>query len=163
MPAVVNRCGVIAGPWQMGRVDQGVFTYWLLAHHFGRPLSYIGYGGGGKQVRDLLHVDDLVELVGEQLSSPARWAGETVNVGGGRDVSLSLREATELCRELTGNDVPVEAALEDRPGDVRIYLSDCTRLFGLTEWRPRRNAREILADTLGWISDNERAVRAVLM
>jgi CDP-paratose 2-epimerase len=54
--AVVDRCGVVAGPWQMGRVDQGVFSYWLLAHRFGRPLSYLGYGGSGKQVRDLLHV-----------------------------------------------------------------------------------------------------------
>ena len=44
--AAVNRCGVIAGPWQMGKVDQGVFSWWLLSHHFGRPLSYIGYGGG---------------------------------------------------------------------------------------------------------------------
>src|SRR5579884_2895108 len=50
--AVVNRCGVIAGPWQMGKVDQGVFAYWLLAHHFGRPLRYVGFGGKGKQVRD---------------------------------------------------------------------------------------------------------------
>src|SRR5688572_23254376 len=57
---VVDRCGVIAGPWQMGKVDQGVFTYWLLAHHFGHDLRYLGYGGAGKQVRDLLHVDDLV-------------------------------------------------------------------------------------------------------
>ena len=55
----------------MGRVDQGVFTFWLLHHHFGRPLTYIGYGGGGLQVRDLLHVADLVELVDEQLADPA--------------------------------------------------------------------------------------------
>ena len=64
--AVVNRCGVVAGPWQMGKVDQGVFTYWMLAHHFRRPLSYIGFGGSGKQVRDLLHVEDLIELLDEQ-------------------------------------------------------------------------------------------------
>ena len=87
---VVNRCGVIAGPWQMGRVDQGVFTFWLLHHHFGRPLTYIGYGGAGRQVRDLLHVDDLVELVDEQLTEPERWDGFVGNVGGGREISLSL-------------------------------------------------------------------------
>ena len=72
LQAVIDRCGVIAGPWQMGKVDQGVFTYWMLAHHFGRPLRYIGYGGAGKQVRDLLHVDDLVDLVDEQLADPGR-------------------------------------------------------------------------------------------
>jgi CDP-paratose 2-epimerase len=162
LSAVVDRCGVIAGPWQMGKVDQGVFTYWALAHHFGRELRYIGYGGAGKQVRDLLHVDDLVDLVDEQLADPSRWAGRTVNVGGGREVSLSLRETTELCAELTGRRVAVEPAGEDRPGDLRIYLSDCRRLHGLTDWRPRRGARAVLEDTLEWIAANEAAVRRVL-
>jgi CDP-paratose 2-epimerase len=70
--AVIDRCGVIAGPWQMGRVDQGVFTFWLLAHVLGRELRYIGYGGQGKQVRDLLHVGDLVDLLDEQLGDVDR-------------------------------------------------------------------------------------------
>ncbi len=160
--AVVDRCGVIAGPWQMGKVDQGVFTFWLLAHRFGRPLQYIGYGGEGKQVRDLLHVDDLAALIGEQLAEPDRWAGITVNVGGGRECSLSLAETTELCRELTGKEVPVGAAGEDRPGDVRIYLTDATRLYGLTDWRPRRSAADTLADIAAWIRDNERLVLSAL-
>ena len=95
--AVVNRCGVIAGPWQMGKVDQGVFTHWMLAHYFGRPLRYIGFGGHGKQVRDLIHVADLLELLDEQLRDPDAWDGAVVNVGGGRERSLSLLETTELC------------------------------------------------------------------
>ena len=160
--AVIDRCGVIAGPWQMGRVDQGVFSWWLLSHLFDRGLSYIGFGGQGKQVRDLLHVEDLIELIEEQLADPARWAGRTLNVGGGRDVSLSLRETTELCRELTGASVPVGPAGEERPGDLRIYLSDCRALHALTAWRPQRDARTVLADTLEWIADNETAVRAAL-
>jgi CDP-paratose 2-epimerase len=162
LQAVVDRCGVIAGPWQMGKVDQGVFTYWLLAHRFERELRYIGYGGEGKQVRDLLHVADLIELIDEQLADPAHWAGATVNVGGGREVSLSLRETTELCRELTGRSVPIGPADADRPGDLRIYLSDCRRLADLSDWRPRRDARTILADTLDWIVEHEQAVRNAL-
>ncbi len=70
---IIDRCGVLAGPWQMGKVDQGVFSHWMLAHHFRRPLSYIGFGGSGKQVRDLLHVDDLLALLDEQLSAPDHW------------------------------------------------------------------------------------------
>ncbi|HEV2814793.1 MAG TPA: NAD-dependent epimerase/dehydratase family protein [Solirubrobacteraceae bacterium] len=163
LDAVVDRCGVIAGPWQLGKVDQGVFTFWLLAHRFGLPLRYIGYGGAGKQVRDLLHVDDLVDLVDEQLGDREKWAGRTLNVGGGREVSLSLKETTELCRELTGTTVEVPSANADRPGDLRIYLSDCRRLFALTDWRPRRDARTILADTLAWIDANERSVREALL
>jgi CDP-paratose 2-epimerase len=160
--AVVNRCGVIAGPWQMGKVDQGVFTYWLLGHYFRRDLRYIGYGGSGKQVRDLLHVDDLADLIEDQLLRPEHWDGVTVNVGGGPECSLSLRETTAICHELTGNRIGVAETDETRPGDVRIYISDCERLRGLTDWRPRRAARAVLEDIFAWVSANERAVRATL-
>jgi CDP-paratose 2-epimerase len=160
--AVVNRCGVIAGPWQMGKVDQGVFTYWLLAHHFRRPLQYIGFGGRGKQVRDLLHVEDLLELLDEQLLDPVRWDGATVNVGGGHSCSLSLSETTALCAEITGNRVEVRGVSETRPGDVPIYVSDCGHLRTLTHWRPKHAAPEILADIHAWISANEKAVRRAL-
>jgi CDP-paratose 2-epimerase len=160
---VVNRCGVVAGPWQMGRFDQGIFTYWLLAHHLGQPLRYLGFGGSGKQVRDLLHVDDLVDLLEEQLQQPDVWAGETVNVGGGGERSLSLLETTELCHELTGNHVPVVPAAGDaRPGDIPIYVSDCAHLAELTSWQPRRSARDTLADTLTWLTENEADVRSAL-
>ena len=160
--AVVNRCGVIAGPWQMGKVDQGVFTFWMLAHHFGRPLKYIGFEGSGKQVRDLLHVEDLVELLEQQLVNPEPWDGATVNVGGGRECSLSLLETTALCAEIAGREVPVERSSETRPGDLALYISDCRRLFERTDWRPRREPREILADIDAWISANEAAVRSAL-
>jgi len=160
--AAVNRCGVIAGPWQMGKVDQGVFSWWLLAHHFGRPLTYIGFGGEGKQVRDLLHVDDLVELVELQLGDPENWSGAVVNVGGGREHSLSLLEATELCRELTGREIEIAPDPRTRPGDVPVYLSDRRRLFARSSWRPRRGPRETLADLLAWAREHEGAVAGAL-
>jgi CDP-paratose 2-epimerase len=160
--AVVNRCGVIAGPWQMGKVDQGVFSWWLLSHRFGKPLTYIGYGGSGKQVRDLLHVEDLIDLVDEQLGDPECWSGVVANVGGGRECSLSLLETTELCRELTGNEVPIGVEPENRPGDVPVYLSDCSRLHSLTRWRPRRGPRDVLADVLDWTAENEDSLRTAL-
>src|SRR5262249_11777661 len=65
---VINRCGVISGPWQMGKVDQGFVVLWLSRHLFGGPLAYIGFGGHGLQVRDVLHVDDLYDLIIRQLN-----------------------------------------------------------------------------------------------
>jgi CDP-paratose 2-epimerase len=162
LPTVIDRCGVIAGPWQMGKVDQGVYTHWVLSHYLRRELSYIGYGGAGKQVRDLLHVDDLVELIADQLDRPAHWAGTTVNVGGGRDRSLSLREATEICAALTGNRIEVGSVQANRPGDVPLYVSDCARLSRHTDWAPRRDPRETLEDIFNWIHDNEPAVVGAL-
>jgi CDP-paratose 2-epimerase len=162
LATVVNRCGVIAGPWQMGKVDQGVFTHWALSHRFGRPLAYVGFGGTGRQVRDLLHVDDLVDLVGLQLEDPRAWHGATHNVGGGRDGSLSLRETTALCRELSGREIALGAVPETRPGDVPVYISDCSALFERTEWRPRRSPRVILSDIFAWIDDHADMLQRTL-
>jgi CDP-paratose 2-epimerase len=159
---VINRCGVIAGSWQMGKVDQGVFAFWVFHHHFGLPLQYIGYGGSGKQVRDLVHVGDLSELIVEQLEDSGGWAGFKGNVGGGLDCSLSLLEATEICRELTGSEVPIERVAEARLGDVPIFISDNRRLYARTGWRPRRDARQTLADIHRWTVANESSLAEAL-
>jgi CDP-paratose 2-epimerase len=160
--AVVNRLGVVAGPWQMGRVDQGVFAYWALAHHLGRPLAYIGFGGQGKQVRDLIHVGDVVDLVERQLLDPEGWDGQTLNVGGGRECSLSLLETTRLCAELSGRQLEIGSDPETRPGDVPIYITDCSALYERTDWRPQRGAREILADIFDWLDENPGLAEAIL-
>jgi CDP-paratose 2-epimerase len=161
-PWTVTRFGVIAGPWQMGKVDQGVFTHWLLSHRLGLPLRYIGYGGTGKQVRDLVHVDDAVDLIERQLLEPDAWAGQTLNAGGGREVSLSLLETTELCREITGNEVPIEPELKQRAGDVRIYITDGSAIEAHSGWRPARGPRQVLEDIDGWIAEHEPMVRRAL-
>ena len=163
LPTVINRCGVIAGPWQMGKVDQGVFTYWMLAHHFDLPLSYIGFDRSGRQVRDLLYIDDLIELVCDQLERPEHWNGASINVGGGRDVSLSLLETTELCREITGTEITVGQADHDRAGDIAVYISDCGGLFDLTDWRPQTSARGVLEEISSWIEANRDQVRRTLI
>jgi CDP-paratose 2-epimerase len=162
LPTVVDRVGVIAGPWQMGTVDQGVFTHWILCHYFKRELQYIGYGGLGKQVRDLISPDDLIALVEDQLLDPQTWRGTTVNVGGGPTCSLSLVETTELCRELTGNRIGVDGTPETRFGDVPIYVSDCTLLYARTDWRPRHSPRDILSAIFDWVHDNEKAISHAL-
>ncbi|MBV9465149.1 MAG: hypothetical protein JO169_03450 [Solirubrobacterales bacterium] len=107
-------------------------------------------------------MEDLIELIDRQLGDPRRWDGETVNVGGGRGCSLSLREATALCAEITGNRVELSGAVQTRPGDVPLYISDCSRLAALTDWRPQRGPREILADVHRWIHEHETAVQHAL-
>ena len=158
---LVNRCGVLAGPGQMGKADQGVFAYWMLAHHFGRPLRYIGYGGMGKQVRDLLHVEDLYQLLVAQLARIGELAGNVFNIGGG-DFNLSLAEATELCQELTGRKVPIESVARNRVGDIPWYVTDNTRILEAVGWRPILGPRETLADHYRWVCKNEFELRHLL-
>jgi CDP-paratose 2-epimerase len=149
--AAVNRCSVIAGPWQFGKIDQGVAALWVLAHHFGYSLSYIGYGGAGKQVRDILHVDDLCELILDQINNFDQWEGWLGNVSGGLNNAISLCELTTLCREITGKEIPISAVATNRPNDVRILVADSSRLFDRTNWRPKRNLHCIIQDISDWV------------
>ena len=160
---VINRCGVIAGPWQFGKVDQGVFTLWMLAHYFKRDgLKYIGFGGRGKQVRDLLHVDDVFRLIDRELGMMDRLNGRIFNAGGGLEVSLSLLETTELCREITGNRIPVGSDEVTRPADLGIYLTDNTMVTRETGWRPEQSFEAILRDIYHWIGGLESQIAGVL-
>jgi CDP-paratose 2-epimerase len=159
---IVNRCGVLAGPWQMGKVDQGVFTLWVLAHLFDRPLSYIGYGGSGKQVRDVMHVRDLFELLRIELARLNELSGSVFNVGGGRAISLSLRETTELCQQLTKKTVPVEPVLQNRFADVPVYLTDTALVEKRTGWAPRVTAPELMLEIVRWASDHGSALKSAL-
>jgi len=150
--AVVNRCGVIAGPWQFGKVDQGVASLWVLAHHFGRPSSYIGYGGAGKQVRDFLHVDDLCDLLVEQIRDFNQWDGWVGNVTGGLANSASLCELTALCQEITGKKILIASVPANRLSDLRLFIGDCAKLFARTMWRPKRDVRCIVQDISTWVN-----------
>ena len=159
---IINRCGVLAGPWQMGKVDQGVAVLWVARHHFEGPLSYIGFGGNGKQVRDFLHVEDLFELLQIQLHNVAAHTGQVYNVGGGPECSASLLELTGLCRQATGKTVPIGRDTSSRPGDVRIYLTDTSKVRTALAWKPRWTIERIIESIAGWIRDHENALRPIL-
>jgi CDP-paratose 2-epimerase len=151
LPLVVDRCSVIAGPWQFGLVDQGVLTWWVLQHLRGETLHYIGFGGRGKQVRDFLHVDDLCRLLVEQLVEPERFAGRTFNVGGGLANSASLLELTALCQEVTGRRVPVTPIEEDRYADVPIFVTDHRRITEHCGFAPQLGVARIVEDVAAWL------------
>jgi CDP-paratose 2-epimerase len=159
---VVNRCGVLAGPWQMGKTDQGVVALWAAAHYFGRELDYIGFGGQGKQVRDLLHVDDFCDLIVDQCRRFEHYTGTLFNVGGGRIGGVSLLELTAICREVAGREIHIGSVPETRPADVRIYLTDHDRLTAFAGWKPIRTPVDIVADICRWIRSEESLVKQLL-
>jgi CDP-paratose 2-epimerase len=161
LPAIINRCGVIAGPWQLGKVDQGVFTYWLASHYFKKPLKYIGFGGQGKQVRDLLHVHDLVELITRQADRVNDFRGQVFNVGGGRVSNLSLQETSTFCQKITGNRVEIGSVFDNRPADMAWYITDNGNTEDTFHWHPTRNPEQILTDTYHWLKEHENKFRAL--
>lgn len=163
LKAIINRCGVIAGAGQFGKVDQGFIAFWLAKHYWKQNISYIGFGGEGKQVRDILHIDDLFDLIEVELDQINVMNGETYNVGGGLDVSVSLKELTKSCSEITGNKISLKSVKNNRPSDIRIYLTDNAKIFDKTGWIPKKKINDILSDIYYWIKDNESALKEILL
>lgn len=159
---IVNRCGVLAGPWQMGKVDQGVTVLWTARHVFDKPLKYIGFGGSGKQVRDVLHIDDLIDLLAGQLEDIESYNGHVYNVGGGHANSVSLLELTAICEKITGHSIDIASETETRPGDVKYYVSDCSRIMAQSGWRPRRSVEQIVEDIYEWLRANQESLAGIL-
>jgi|TARA_Y100000310_G_scaffold345350_1_gene464014 CDP-paratose 2-epimerase len=161
--AVINRCGVIAGPCQMGKVDQGVFTFWMLKHYFKQDLDYIGFGGKGKQVRDLVHINDVVDLIDREIRNMQLCNGKTYNAGGGNNCSLSLLEATKLCRKITGNKIDIGKVKKDRENDVRIYISDNKKVEKDLGWSAKKTPDDIMYDIYTWIVDNSEMIKKAIL
>lgn len=160
--AVVNRCGVLTGPWQMGKVDQGFVVLWLARHLFGGALSYMGFGGEGRQVRDILHIADLYDLIRIQVEKIEQYNGRTFNVGGGNRTSVSLAELTGLCRDLTGREIDIASDPETRPADVPYYVTDNAAIGEAAGWKPQRTVETILQDILDWLKDNRAQLEPLL-
>jgi len=160
---LINRCGVLTGPWQMGKVDQGVFALWMAFHYFQQSLKYIGYGGTGKQVRDFLHVADLLDLIDIQIQHLQELQGQTFNVGGGATNTLSLYETTQLCQEITGQRVSISPIPETRTGDVPIFITDSRKVIDATGWQPQKDAKTTLIEIYEWIHQYKQQVSAIFL
>lgn len=160
---VINRFGVLTGPWQMGKVDQGVVVLWVARHYFKKELSYFGYGGQGKQVRDVLHIEDCCRLIDHQLHHMDEMNGRLFNVGGGMEISVSLQELTVLCQKVTGNTVPIHEVPDQRAADIRIYLTDNSAIAAATGWKPGLTPEAIVRDIYQWIKENEALLKPILI
>ena len=162
LKAAVTRFGVIAGPRQMGKTDQGVVTLWMAKHFWNQSLKYIGYGGTGKQVRDILHIDDLIDLVNLQIHNIEKFDGKIFNAGGGLANSASLQEMTALCQKITGTTIDIASETETRPADLKMYITDNTRITTETGWAPKKNVEAVFTDIYHWIKDNEKQLETIL-
>jgi CDP-paratose 2-epimerase len=126
-------------------------------------LKYTGFGGKGFQVRDLLHPDDLCNLVMLQLQSWNMVSGRTFNVGGGRSGSVSLHELTQLCEESTGRKVTITEDPTTSPVDIPWYVTDHRQVTSLLNWLPLRRPNQIVNDIAGWIRANESSLVNILV
>jgi len=159
---VINRFGVLAGPGQFGKIDQGVTVLWVARHYFRRQLSYIGFNGTGKQVRDALHIDDFCSAIAWQMQNFDKVDGQLFNIGGGRDCSFSLLELTGLCEKATGNKIDIKPVRENRTADIPIYITDSSKFMQATGWKPAKTPEDIVVDIYKWIKENEELLTPIL-
>jgi len=157
MPIVVNRFGVIAGTGQFAKLDQGWVVWWAIAHYFKLQLKYIGWNG--KQVRDILFLEDVCALVELQISQMERFRGDIFNLGGGAANSLSLREATELLEQKLGYSTTFTIEDSVRKADLPIYFTDNRKAVRILKWQPKVSIDEGLGQILAWIRANEAMLR----
>lgn len=139
LPVWINRCGVMAGPGQFGKADQGIIAFWIHSWREGRPLKYLGFGGHGHQVRDALHPDDLAALLLKQLQagSGKPEVPRVLNVGGGSESSFSLAELNAWCAARFGTKMEVARDGSERPFDIGWIILDDAKARKTWDWKPR--------------------------
>jgi CDP-paratose 2-epimerase len=144
---VVFRMSCLYGPRQFGTEDQGWVAHFLIQALQGRPITIFG---DGKQVRDLLYVDDAIDAYLLARSRIAALSGQAFNLGGGPRNSASLLELLAHFRELGIPPPPVRFAAW-RPGDQLYYVSDNSKFERLTGWRARTGVAEGLRRLQRWL------------
>ena len=149
LPAIVFRMSCIYGPHQFGTEDQGWVAHFLIRAMEGEPIMLYG---DGRQVRDILCVDDLVDAFLLAQQSMATESANAFNIGGGPGNTVSLLELLEMIGELLGHKPEVEFD-SWRPGDQRYYVSDTAKFQRTTGWRPRISVQEGLERLTRWLSE----------
>jgi len=155
LKTLVMRMSCIYGRRQFGVEDQGWVAWFCIAAASGRPVTIYG---NGKQVRDLLHVDDLVRLYEAACERAGENRGGVFNVGGGVENTLSLRELIVYLQNLSGKPFPVQFR-EERPGDQPIYVSNISRARRTFGWRPTIGPDWGVGDLYAWAAANAASPR----
>lgn len=158
LPTVVLRMSCIAGPRQFGTEDQGWVAHFLYAALQGKPLVIYG---DGRQVRDVLCVDDLLRVFEAVRQKQTVSAGQIYNVGGGPKNTVSLLELIAEIQRLTGCRVRYDLD-ERRPGDQLVYVTDTSKLQRAMGWRPRYSVAQTLERIYEWWKHNREGFGAVM-
>lgn len=151
LPTVVFRQSCIYGTRQFGVEDQGWVAWFVIAAVTGRPITIYG---DGKQVRDILFVEDLLNAYDAAFDHIGEAAGQIFNIGGGRQNTVAIwTEFAPLLENLLGHPLNVSHG-EWRPGDQPVFISDIGKAARILGWQPRISAEEGIRRLFDWVSQN---------
>jgi CDP-paratose 2-epimerase len=157
LPAIVFRMSCIYGPHQLGTEDQGWVAHFLIRALEGQQITLYG---DGRQVRDVLFVEDLVDALLLAQDRMSTESGQAFNIGGGPRNTLSLLELLDLIAEALGQK-PEHTFQGWRPGDQRYYVSDTGKFERATGWRAHVPVSEGLERLVRWLNDSARQPIAI--
>ena len=158
IPAAVFRMSCIYGPHQYGNEDQGWVAHFAIRAIEDKPVNIYG---DGKQVRDILFVEDLVDafvLANEHISE---ISGQAFNIGGGPENTVSLLELLKTIGQYRGEEIPLAFA-DWRPGDQHYYVSDTRKFQKATGWYPKHTVQEGVAKLYRWLCES-RGIEAPVL
>jgi len=156
---IINRLGVISGPWQFGKQDQGFVSLWIWNHLNKKNFHYIGFGGKGYQVRDILHIDDVCKLIHKQIKLFSKKYNLLLDAGGGKKNAISLKELTEKCEKITSNSLRFSSKKNTSIYDIPYFVSDNSKVFSLYRWKPEKKIEDIIDDTYMWMRINFKKLK----
>jgi CDP-paratose 2-epimerase len=149
MNTLVFRNSCIYGPRQFGIEDQGWLAWFVIAAVTQKPITIYG---NGKQVRDVLHVEDLIRAMLLAMDRVEVTAGQVYNIGGGAENSISVwEEFGPMLEGLLGHEIPVARA-DWRPGDQPLYISDISKAHRDFGWRPEIGVQEGIRSLFDWVA-----------
>jgi len=159
IPAVVFRMSCIYGPHQYGNEDQGWVAHFAIRAIEDKPVSIYG---DGKQVRDILFVEDLVDAFLLAEKNIKDISGQAFNIGGGPGNTVSLLELLQTIGQYQGRTIPLSFS-DWRPGDQHYYVSDIRKFRKATGWTPKHNVQEGVAKLYQWLCETRGLETTILL
>ena len=156
---IINRSGIITGPLQFGKVEQGLISLWLWRHLNNLKLDYIGYGGKGSQVRDILYVKDFSLLIKKQILAFSKINNQLFCIGGGKNNSLSLKQLTKKCQGITKNHPHIGSVQQTSKYDIPFFISSNKKIKKFYNWSPKTNIDNILKKNLEWLKKDYKKIK----
>jgi CDP-paratose 2-epimerase len=155
---VVLRQSCIYGPRQFGIEDQGWVAWFLIAAVTGRPITIYG---DGKQVRDILFVEDLMDAYDAAFERLPGLKGQVFNIGGGKENSLSIwQEFKPILERLLGSPLSTGSG-EWRPGDQPVYISDIRKANEILKWSPKIGVETGISKLFDWVNQNQSLFQGI--
>ena len=156
---IINRCGLISGPGQYGKVEQGLVSLWMWRHLNKINVTYLGHGGKGEQLRDVLFIEDFCKLILKQVKYFKLFENNLFCIGGGQKNTANLKKLTQICKIITKNRVKVLRRSKTSIYDIPYYVTSLNKIKNLCGWEPKVDLIKGLFEIYNWMNLNRNKIK----